>query len=238
MLGTTEKVKVHVACGHRTTAQISRPVASLTQLSYYPQLAERARELAHAGLTYAQIAAQLTSEGFPPPKRCEAFTSAAVSDLLRAAGAQLPRSPARRPRLAKHEWWLRDLAAHLGMSHITLDSWVRRGWAAGYLHPAIKRIVVRADPAEVERLRILHQAPRGQHVRRLWLKNQEASINTAGEGASENADQPQVRQHCGLLISRSKRRKKACHSRSTSPGPALVREDHSHTGLGSLSPDR
>jgi len=167
-------------------------VASLTQLSYYPQLAERARELAHAGLTHTQIAAKLTTDGFRPPKRCEAFTTAAVSDLLRAAGAQLPRSPARRPPLAKHEWWLRDLAAHLGMSHITLDSWVRRGWAAGYLHPAIKRIVVRADPAEVERLRILHQTPRGQHVRRPWLKNQEASINSAEEGASENADKPQV----------------------------------------------
>ena len=194
VLGTSEKAEVQVvwAGGHRTTAQITRPVASLTQLSYYPQLAERARELAAAGLTHAQIAAQLTTEGFRPPKRCEAFTAAAVSDLLRAAGAQLPRSPARRPPLAEHEWWLRDLAAHLGMSHITLDSWVRRGWAAGYLHPAIKRIVVRADPAEVERLQTLHQTPRGQHVRRPWLKNQEASISNAEEGASENADKPQV----------------------------------------------
>ncbi len=192
--GTSEKAEVQVvwAGGHHTTAQITRPVASLTQLSYYPQLAQRARELAHARLTHAQIAAQLTTEGFRPPKRCEAFTAAAVSDLLRAAGAQLPRNPARRPALAEHEWWLRDLATHLGMSHITLDSWVRRGWAAGYLHPAIKRIVVRADPAEIERLRILHQTPRGQHVRRPWLKNQEASINSAEEGASENADKPQV----------------------------------------------
>jgi DNA-binding MarR family transcriptional regulator len=194
VLGTSEKAEVQVvwAGGHRTTAQITRPVASLTQLSYYPQLAGRARELAVAGLTHAQIAAKLTTEGFRPPKRCETFTPAAVSDLLRAAGAQPPRSPARRPALAEHEWWLRDLAAHLGMSHITLDSWIRRGWAAGYLHPAIKRIVVRADPAEAERLRALHQTPRGQHVRRPWLKNQEASINSAEEGASENADKPQV----------------------------------------------
>jgi DNA invertase Pin-like site-specific DNA recombinase/DNA-binding MarR family transcriptional regulator len=192
--GTSEKAEVQVvwAGGHRITAQITRPVASLTQLSYYPQLAQRARELAGAGLTHTQIAAQLTTEGFRPPKRCEAFTAAAVSDLLRAAGAQQPRSPARRPALAEHEWWLRDLAGHLGMSHITLDSWVRRGWAAGYLHPAIKRIVVRADPTEAERLRALHQTSRGQHVRRPWLKNQEASINTAQEGATDNAGKPQV----------------------------------------------
>jgi hypothetical protein len=194
VFGTSEKAEVQVvwAGGHRTTAQITRPVASLTQLSYYPQLAGRARELAHAGLTRAQIAAQLTTEGFRPPKRCQAFTAAAVSGLLHAAGAQLPRNPTVRPPLAEHEWWLRDLAAHLGMSHITLDSWVRRGWATGDLHPAIKRIVVRADPAEAERLRILHQTPRGQHVRRPWLKNQEASINNAGEGASENAGKPQI----------------------------------------------
>ena len=41
MAGTSEKADVQVvwAGGHRTTAQITRPVASLTQLSYYPQLA-------------------------------------------------------------------------------------------------------------------------------------------------------------------------------------------------------
>ena len=192
--GTSEQAEVQVvwAGGHTTTGQITRPVASLTQLSYYPQLAQRARELAHAGLTHTQIAAQLTTEGFRPPKRCQTFTAAAVSDLLRAAGAQQPRNPTRRPALAEHEWWLRDLATHLDMSHITLDSWVRRGWAAGYLHPAIKRIVVQADPAEVERLRILHQTPRGQHLRRPWLTNQQASTDSAEEGASENADKPQV----------------------------------------------
>jgi len=51
---------------------------------------------------------------------------------------------------------------------------------------------VRADPAEAERLRALHQTPRGQHVRRPWLKNQEARIDSAEEGTSENADKPQV----------------------------------------------
>jgi DNA invertase Pin-like site-specific DNA recombinase len=190
----SEKVDVQVvwAGGHRTTGQISRPVACLTQLSYYPQLAQRARELAGARLPLAQIASQLNAEGFRPPKRCPAFTATAVSDLLRAAGIRRPRIPAQRPPLAQHEWWLRDLAAHLGMSAITLDSWVRRGWATGYLHPAIKRIVVRADPAEVERLQALHQAPRGQHLRRPWQNNQQAAITTAGEGANSNVDKPRL----------------------------------------------
>ena len=56
VLGTSEKVDVEItwAGGHRTAAQITRPVACLTQLSYYPQLAARARELADGGFTIAQ----------------------------------------------------------------------------------------------------------------------------------------------------------------------------------------
>jgi hypothetical protein len=166
----------------------------LTQLSYYPQLAGRARDLADAGLTAAQIASRLNTEGFHPPKRCETFTTSAVSDLLRAAGIRRSHIPARahRPPLAQHEWWLRDLAEHLAMSQVTLDSWIRRGWAAGYLHPGIKLTVVQADPAEVKRLRALHQAPRGQHNRRPWLKNQQAGINSDDEGAQEESDEPHI----------------------------------------------
>ncbi len=190
--GTSEKVDVEIvwAGGHRTRAQITRPVACLTQLSYYPQLAARARELAGSGCTIAQIAERLNAEGFRPPKRSPAFTPNAVSDLLRALGIQRSRIPARRnrPALARHEWWLRDLAAHLGMPEVTLDHWVRRGWATGYLHPQARLRVVRADPAEAERLRALHHVPRGQHNRRPWLSNQAASMNTEPEGTNDNAD--------------------------------------------------
>jgi DNA invertase Pin-like site-specific DNA recombinase len=193
--GTSEKVDVEIiwAGGHRTSAQITRPVACLTQLSYYPQLAARARELAGARYTLAQIAGRLNAEGFRPPKRSPVFTPNAVSDLLRAPGIQRPRIPdhRNRPALAQHEWWLRDLAAHLGMPEVTLDHWVRRGWAAGYLHPQARLRVVRADPAEVERLRALHQVPRGQHNRRPWLSNQAASMNNEQEGTND-ADEPRL----------------------------------------------
>jgi hypothetical protein len=154
VVGTSEKVDVEVvwAGGHRTGAQITRPVACLTQLSYYPQLAARARDLAGRGCTTAQIAEQLNAEGFRPPKRIPVFTPSAVSDLLRALDIHRFRVPAsrNRPALARHEWWLRDLAAHLGMSQVTLDHWIRRGWATGYLHPQARLTVVRADPADYE----------------------------------------------------------------------------------------
>src|SRR5207245_2517010 len=91
-----EKVDVEVvwAGGHRTSAQITRPVACLTQLSYYPQLAARARELAGGGFTIAQIAGRLNAEGFRPPKRSPVFTPNAVSDLLRTLGIHRSRIPA------------------------------------------------------------------------------------------------------------------------------------------------
>jgi hypothetical protein len=196
VLGTSEKVDVEIAWagGHRTSAQITRPVACLTQLSYYPRLAARARELAGSGCTTAQIAGRLNAEGFRPPKRSPVFTPNAVRDLLQALGIHRPRNPAshNRPVLARHEWWLRDLATHPGMSQVTLDSWIRRGWAAGYPHPQARLLVIRADPAEAERLRALHQVPRGQHNRRPWLSNQAALMNTEQEGTNDNAGQPRL----------------------------------------------
>ncbi|MGV9567711.1 recombinase family protein, partial [Streptomyces sp. NPDC003480] len=169
-----------------------------TQLSYYSQLRARTAELAEAGCTTEQIAEHLNAEGFRPPKRSQTFTRNAVNDLLRALGIQRSRTPHRtRPDLDEHQWWLRDLAEHLGMSEVTLDSWVRRGWATGYLHPQARLTVVHADSAEVERLRTLHQVPRGQHNRRPWLKNQAASTNTGkedarDEGADGDGTKPQV----------------------------------------------
>ncbi|GGV55186.1 hypothetical protein GCM10010245_87380 [Streptomyces spectabilis] len=51
MIGDSERVAIQVtwAGGHRTGSELVRPVGRLDQLSYYPQLAARARELAAAG---------------------------------------------------------------------------------------------------------------------------------------------------------------------------------------------
>jgi DNA-binding MarR family transcriptional regulator len=188
VIGDSEQVDVEVtwAGGHRTAGRVTRPVATLAQLSYFERLRQRGTELAAAGRTAAQIAESLNAEGLRPPKRTAAFTQSSVRDLLGTLGLQHARTPASRPELGEHEWWLRDLAAHLGMSKVTLDAWIRRGWADGYLHPEARLIIVRADPAEVERLRVLHETPRGQHLRRPWQQDQEASTNVDAEGTGDD----------------------------------------------------
>jgi hypothetical protein len=188
VIGDSEQVDVEVtwAGGHRTTGRVTRPVAALAQLSYFPRLRQRAGELLAAGCTAAQIAETLNAEGLRPPKRAAAFTQSSVGDLLGTLGLQHARTPSSRPELGEHEWWLRDLADHLGMSKVTLDAWTRRGWADGYLHPEARLIVVHADPAEVDRLRALHETPRGAHLRRPWQQHQEASTNPETEGSPDD----------------------------------------------------
>jgi DNA invertase Pin-like site-specific DNA recombinase/DNA-binding MarR family transcriptional regulator len=194
VIGDSEQVSVEVtwAGGHRTTGRVVRPVAALAQLSYLPRLRQRAEELLAAGRTSAQIADALNAEGLRPPKRTAVFTKNAVRDLLIALGLHRSRIPCRHPDLGEGEWWLRDLAEHLGMSKITLDAWVRRGWADGYLHPEARLIVVRADPAETERLRARHETPRGQYMRRPWQQNQEASTSSETEGSPRDDDRTRL----------------------------------------------
>ncbi|MGH3125917.1 MAG: hypothetical protein ACRDND_33485, partial [Streptosporangiaceae bacterium] len=207
VIGGSEQVDVEVtwAGGHRTAGRVVRPVAALAQLSYLPRLRQRAGELLAAGCTGAQIADALNAEGLRPPKRASVFTKNAVHDLLSALGLNHHRNPSRRPALGEDEWWLRDLADHLGMPKITLDAWVRRGWADGYLHPEERLIVVRADPAETERLRTLRQTPRGQHMRRPWQQNQEASTSPETEGNPDNDNRTRLCKQSGFAPSLSQR---------------------------------
>ncbi|MFD7445717.1 recombinase family protein [Streptomyces sp. NPDC059909] len=196
VVGTSERVRVQVvwAGGHRSDGELVRPVACLTQLSYYPQLTARVTELAAAGHTAKQIADRLNQEGFRPPKRRQAFGRQAVRDLMGALGAAEPQTARRAtPTLGEHEWWLTDLARELDMSRVTLYSWVERGWVTAHRQPDPPRMwVIHADPAEVERLRTLHLTPRGQHTRRPWLHHQQTTLNTEPEGTDSHAIEPQV----------------------------------------------
>ena len=62
----------------------------------------------------------------------------------------------RRPRLAAavlgpHEWGLRVLADHLGMSATTLNNWCHRGWVHHRKMPGLKGcLIIWADAGELE----------------------------------------------------------------------------------------
>ena len=79
--GATERVHATVtwAGGHQTQAALTRPVARIDQLSYYPALTERIRALAGEGAGNTEIADRLAAEGFRTPRRHERSTPARSS---------------------------------------------------------------------------------------------------------------------------------------------------------------
>src|SRR5262249_38852084 len=69
--------------------QAVRPVARLDQLSYYPQMIARVRDLAEHANTTRQIAEQLNADGLRPPKRTSRFTRDQVLNLLNRHGIRI-----------------------------------------------------------------------------------------------------------------------------------------------------
>ncbi|MBO0514803.1 recombinase family protein [Streptomyces beijiangensis] len=198
VIGDSERVTVQViwAGGHRTDGELIRPVGRLDQLSYYPQLAARARELAAAGHSARAIAQILNEEGFRPPKRRDHFGTQGVRGLLQDLGCVSPYEQAIRRSAApldRHEWWPTELAREIGMPRVTLFGWIQRGWVTAHQQPDARRSwVVHADPAEVERLRRLHQRPRGCPARQAWLDHQQTTIIPNEEGTRRDDGQPHV----------------------------------------------
>jgi hypothetical protein len=89
VVGDSERVTVRItwAGGYHSHGEVIRPVGSLDQLSYFPQLAARARELARVGHTAAAIAKILNDEGSRPPKRRDHFSTQGVRQLLQELGS-------------------------------------------------------------------------------------------------------------------------------------------------------
>ncbi len=175
--GDSERVGVHIewAGGRRTTAVVIRPVSNFENLSYYSELCERVRELASRGLDSTLIAKRLDAEGYRSPKLVEGFGHQGVQKLMRRLGLCQREERQHPPEglLGEHEWWLGELAGRIQMPKQTLYTWVRRGWVSSrQLQDHARRWVVWADKAELERLRRLHELPRGYHTHRKWIEPQ------------------------------------------------------------------
>jgi hypothetical protein len=108
---------------------------------------------------------------YRPPKRSDQFTAHILQEFLRRLQRH-PRYPvvAHNDRLGAEEWWLTDLAHVLDMPPVTLYHWLRRGWLqARREDQSPHRWIIRADTAEVARLRALHHRSLGEEARQRWV---------------------------------------------------------------------
>jgi hypothetical protein len=185
VVGTSERVAVEItwAGGHTTGGQTIRPVARLEQLSSYPQLRERVRQLAEQGHRAQAIANRLHAEGFRPAKGRQRIGISAITQLLHQLGC--PRAftrqrivppPGEEP--GPDEWWLDDLAAELAMPPITLHSWLRRGWVhARQESRRPYRWIIHADPRQLAELHQRRSRPPGWYTRQRWADSRPSAPN-------------------------------------------------------------
>lgn len=173
----SERVEVEIRwAGDVSTKDIAlRPVQKLEQLSYYPDLCKRLRELVEQGVSRRQITDTINAEGYRPPGGEEKFGFHAIAELLKRLGLTNPRranNGFKEPVLNEDEWCLSPLAAELGMHKSSLRAWVERGWVQARQEQRPPwRWIVWADEEELERLRELRALPRGYHVRnKLWVE--------------------------------------------------------------------
>ena len=170
--GRSERVRVdvHWIGGGHTEGEVARPVQRWEDLSYYPQLCARVRELAELGLPTVTIIERLAAEGYRPPRAGQRFGVNSVGAILRRAGVRSYRpKQRRREELARDEWWPADLSATLGIPRNSLHYWIRRGWLrARQLETPLHQWVIWADDAEVARLRQFRSRSTAEEARRRW----------------------------------------------------------------------
>lgn len=176
VLGTSERVQVAIVWvgGTTTMGEVVRPVQRLEQLSYYPQLTTRIRELAGQGIGASRIVDHLEAEGFRPAKGGKRISAATVHDLMRRLDCLAGRVHRHRPappgeEPGPDEWWLKHLAAELDMTTSTLYAWINRGWITVRRESCWPhRLIAHADQRELAELRERRTRPPGWYSHRIW----------------------------------------------------------------------
>ncbi len=162
---------LHWAGGSTTTAVVRRPIQYFEHLSYYPRLEQRILQLADTGLSAVKIADQLNRDGFRSARGDDPIRRRVVAQILQRNGRPLPpqtgpwpADPAEAPR--EHEWWLGDLAAHLGCTLGTVRKWITDGHLTGRQetrHPY--RWIMNASPDKITELEERLAKTRGRRTR-------------------------------------------------------------------------
>jgi DNA invertase Pin-like site-specific DNA recombinase len=116
--------KVHWAGGHQSCTRFRRPVLRFDQLSTWPQLLQRLRDLLRGRLSVPQIAAKLNEEGLRTADGTP-FSEGCVRMLMLRQGLRSARNRAHpTPPLKKHEWTIAELAMKLQVGYGTVIRWI------------------------------------------------------------------------------------------------------------------
>jgi Site-specific recombinases, DNA invertase Pin homologs len=164
--GKTEKVfvEIHWSGGHKTQANLIRPVAKLEQLSYYNELITRAEALRNEGKQFMEIAKILNQEGWKPPKRSAIFKTDMIHSLLSRSGVSSNKiTRSQQANRQPNEWTFRELSQKTNTPEPTLYRWMQKGILSARRdtntsHGGIWLIM--ADETEIVRLRSLKDQPK------------------------------------------------------------------------------
>jgi DNA invertase Pin-like site-specific DNA recombinase len=153
------EVTLHWAGGAVRSHTTTRPVARYSRQSDYQRLVVRLRALCTGRRTSADIAQQLSAEGFRPPQRAQQFTAAMARRLTVHRGWFGRQRHGSAIGLATDAYRPMGLARRLGISRDAVRRWLRAGWL-NVRRDADGHQVIWADAGELRRLRALHDLPR------------------------------------------------------------------------------
>ncbi|MBV1940412.1 hypothetical protein KUF83_28150 [Streptomyces sp. BV286] len=75
----------------------------------------------------------------------------------------------------------------------TLHCWIKKGWLTAHQRDdARDSWIIHADAAEVERLRQLHEVPRGRGAREAWFHHQRLAIVRNEKGHKTHDGEPHI----------------------------------------------
>jgi hypothetical protein len=155
--GNSEWVEamIHWQGGQRTYTRFRRPVACARQLSTWPQLRERVRQLRAEGKSAGPIAAELNAAGWRTPEG-RPFSAAAVRTLMSRYGMTKAacRAEPGSDVLGADEYLIPELVRVLNVAYPTVYGWIKRGWVEARRQGGSRsRWVVRADNDKLQELR-------------------------------------------------------------------------------------
>ncbi|GGR07658.1 recombinase family protein [Deinococcus ruber] len=173
------RLEVHWYGGRVTQGDAIRPVARLQQLSSYDELVRTVKAGIDACQSSQEVADQLNTLGYRPPKRRATWTAMSVRKLAVGLGCHFSQGTDGRRLVTRNDlrdgdWWtIQGLAVTLGMPSVTLYSWIRQGELQVKRTVPDKTWLIWADEDELARLRLRRATPLSERIHQRWMERAE-----------------------------------------------------------------